>query len=385
MPRLMRVATAIGLHYGWGRSVLHGVAEFMRQTRSWLLLAEPTEVKPEHLVAQLDAIDGAIINTADLEIIERLQQRRLPFVNLNTRPYEQGIRAPCVGNNEAVIGALAASHLIGLGLRNFAFCGVTAASANTDRGQGFFLKIRSQTHTTGPLNWRYEYSPLDLRRRARDKLAPWLVSLPRPVGVMAYNDLIARHIAEACLLAKLAVPQEVAVIGVDNDDLVCELATPPLSSIDVNGTRQGFLAATLLNQWMRGRPSKPVRHLISPARLVPRQSTNIVAVSDPVVARAMAFILAHFNQNIGVKAVVAQIDESRRKLEYRFRSVLNSTPQKEIQRLRMQHAQDLLATTTLATATIAQHCGYSRASYFSEAFLRATGNTPTGYRKRCLG
>jgi LacI family transcriptional regulator len=392
MP-VRRIVTSVGMSYGWGRAVMRGVAEHLRSRpgSGWLVFAEPVRLEPDRLAGRLDGIDGVIIDTPDPRVIGRLARRRVPFVNLDTRMYDLGTSAPSVGADEHAVGAAPPHHLLDLGLRSLAYCGVHGHGPRDRRRGGFLSRGAERLGPAAKASaiplLEYRYPPTHVRRDDRHRLAAWLKGLPKPVGVMAFNDLIARHVAEGCLLAGLGVPHEVAIVGVDNDDVACGLANPPLSSVDPNAERQGRLAAELLDRWLSGDPPGRVRHVLPPAGVVVRRSTAVEAVPDPVVARAVAFIADRYADRIGVDEVAAHAGVSRRKLEYRFAAVLGTGPYEEIRRHRLRAARDLLAGTRLAVADVAARCGFATAGHFIESFRRADpdGSTPAEYRRRLSG
>jgi LacI family transcriptional regulator len=210
----------------------------------------------------------------------------------------------------------------------------------------------------------------------------WLLALPKPAAVFSSNDVPARHLAEMCRALGLLVPEEVALLGVDNDELECLLCHPPLSSV-VNPAEQiGYEAARLLDRLMSGRqpPRRPIH--VPPTHVVTRQSTDIVAVADPDVSQAAAFIRDHAAENIGVADVVLALSMARRRLERRFRGCLGRTILDEIQRVRVERAKHLLAETDLPIPVVANRSGFSTPQRLAAVFRRATGQSPTAYRRQ---
>jgi LacI family transcriptional regulator len=216
-------------------------------------------------------------------------------------------------------------------------------------------------------------------------MTSWLVRLPKPLGVFASTDLLGRRILEACLRARIEVPDTIAVVGVDNDETLCELAAPPLSSVDANHYGVGYEAAGLLARLMRGGSPPTSRVLIQPAELVVRASSERWAVSDPEVARALGLIHAGpddaLRTALHVEDVVRQVPLSRRTLERRFHQVVGHSIYDEILRARVNRAQHLLSATTWPIKRIALETGFSYPEHLAAVFKTRVGRSPTQYRR----
>jgi LacI family transcriptional regulator len=216
-------------------------------------------------------------------------------------------------------------------------------------------------------------------------LARWLRGLPKPVGIMASYDIRGQQVLAACRGAGLAVPDEVAVIGVDNDALLCELASPPLSSVIPNAHRAGYEAAALLDQQMAGKRVAATAHLIAPLGIAARQSTDVLAVDDREVARAVQFIREHACEGINVADVLRAVPLSRRVLEQRFQNLLGRTPREEILQVRLSRVKQLLGETDLPLYLVAERTGFEHVEYLSVVFKRETGRTPSRWRSEARG
>jgi LacI family transcriptional regulator len=208
-----------------------------------------------------------------------------------------------------------------------------------------------------------------------------LKGLPKPLGVMACNDMRGQHVLEACARVRLRVPEEVAVIGVDDDALLCELCDPQLSSVVPNAEGVGYEAAALLDRLMAGKAPLKTPLLISPLGITTRQSTDILAVEDPHIATALRFIREHACLGATVGDVLAHVPLSRTMLERGFRKYLGRSPQQEIRAIQMKRVSQLLADTNLKLAEIAELAGFKHPEYLNVAFKRDTGQTPGKYRK----
>ena len=213
-------------------------------------------------------------------------------------------------------------------------------------------------------------------------IAAWLERLPKPVAVMTCHDDRGHQVLDACLRVGLTVPDEVAILGVDNDPFLCNLSTPQLSSIDVNPERIGYEAAALLDRLMKGRrpPRRPL--LFPPRGLVLRQSTDVTAVGDAHVAQAARLIRDHAHAAVGIEELLAKVPVSRSALFRRFKEHLGRSPKEEMTRVRIERARELLRHSTLSVGAVAERAGYTEAKHFIVIFRRATGLTPLRYRKQ---
>lgn len=275
---------------------------------------------------------------------------------------------------------LAADHLVALGLKHFAFIGEASRAWSKNREDGFRQRLNEVGYEP------YVYRP---PRRKRDRIWPreelflveWLCTLPRPVGIMACNDDRGRQVLDACRSAGLIIPLDAAVIGVDNDELLCELSSPPLSSVALNAETGGFRAASLLDQMMRNHLQRPQRLIVEPLHVVQRQSTEASLVADPDIAMALRFIETHAAEPINVDDIVDQLNVSRRIFEIRFRELVGRTPHQELRRARLVRAQRLLLETDLPIANIANAAGFCSPAHLAQTFRQDVGRTPTQYRR----
>jgi LacI family transcriptional regulator len=210
----------------------------------------------------------------------------------------------------------------------------------------------------------------------------WLRSLPKPVALFASNDILARSLADTCIQLNLNVPTDVALLGVDNDELECELTSPPLSSIAIPGERIGYEAAKQLDQAMSSKKFSPQRIFLPPIRIVQRQSTETIAVQDSTVIAALTYIRAHSAEGINVANVIRSIGSGRRELERKFRSILGRSVLQEIRSARIHQVQKLLTDTDLPMPAIAKLTGFSSAHRLAIVFHRTCGLPPTAYRKQ---
>jgi len=384
MRQVRRVALLIESSRNYGRGLLRGVSTYVQEHRYWSFLFRPRDLDmpvPSWL-GRWDG-DGVIARVDSLKMARALRQTGLPVVDL--RNSVESIRFPAVGPDNEAIARLATEHFLDRGFRHFAFCGMP-------RGRYRYMDqrrdhVRFHLKEVGLGLAEYELSQGRGPRgwdREQDRLAKWLAELPKPVAVIACNDDHGMHVLDACHRAEQRVPEDVAVLGVDDDQTLCTLCTPSLSSINVNLERIGYEAAALLDGLMAGgKPPKSIVE-IEPRGLVVRSSTDVLATDDRDVANAIRFIREHACEGIQVSDVVRHVMISRSNLERRFRAVLGRPPGAEIRRVQLDRARELLTQTSLPLATVAERSGFHSLNYFFEVFHKSLGTTPARYRRTYL-
>ena len=325
--------------------------------------------------------DGVITNILERGFDQVLARSGIPAVAItNCRP--QG-PLPRVIVDDVAVARMAADHLLGRGLRHFAYLGHADPrhGGSAIRGKAFaaaaaeaggICRLGRALKVGGGRTWE----------AAQDRLARWTAALPRPLGLFAYTDFEAWPAAQACRRVGLRVPEDVAVLGVTDDPLVTRLATPPLSSIALPLEKLGYEAAALLDRLIRGRkpPAAPVT--VPPEAVIARRSTEPVAVADEDVVRALRHIAANVRRAVSVDEVCEAAAVSRRTLQRKMRVTLGRTLRAEIRRARIDRAQRLLRETDQAVAQVGRQCGFRYAHHFSRVFRRQVGCTPSAYRAR---
>lgn len=314
--------------------------------------------------------------------------KALPFLRRATVPIvaleSPTTHPPGVHADNQAIGRLAFEHLRGQGFRRFAFWSLADFWFVSDREAGFRKAIEAAGLTYAkPLILRIRH--VHWSQANSLELQNWVRALPKPIGVFAANADMARQLCLACQAAGIYVPEEVAIIGCDDDEIICNLSQPKLSTIDHGLRRVGFEAAALLDRLMDGQapPGAPI--VVPPVGVIKRQSTDTLAAEDPEIAEALQFISANAASRIRAGDVVRHVEIARRKLERHFRRHLGRTIHDEITRVRITRAKELLVTSTMSLPELAEKCGYSSPSRLSEAFKRVTGMSPLGYRRMHVG
>jgi len=365
------VALIVESSLEYGRGLLRGIARYLREHGPWSIFLEQRELGAAlpDWIREWDG-DGIITRSDD----PRLLRSGLPTVGLYDR-VEDRLRLPMILNDNLAVGRMGARHLADRGFRHLAYYGV--------RGERWSeLRLAGVAETARAANSSFAVHPSGGKWEAsQERLRRWISGLPRPLGLVAANDLHGLRALDACRRAGLAVPEQVAVVGADDDSEVCELSDPPLSSVTFNPERVGYEAAGLLERLMAGRSGPLAPLLVPPLGVSTRQSTDILAIDDPDLAKAIHHIRRHAFEGITVEDVLRELPLSRRALEHRFRRRLGRTPKEEIQRLRFEEAKNLLASTELPLARISDRLGYHQAAYLSAVFRRESGLSPSAYRK----
>ncbi|MFZ2640711.1 MAG: XylR family transcriptional regulator [Verrucomicrobiia bacterium] len=376
-----RVALLVETSREYGRGILRGVIRFHEERGPWSLYFKPQGLSapPPSWLSSWRG-DGILARINDRRMARAVLRARVPAVDL--RGAIAGLGLPMVGMSNLAVMRLAVEHFLERGFRHFAFCG-------TPRHENRYQDERCELfqHLLAQRGFQCRVYPASRRLAAawdleqRD-IARWLKSLPKPVAVMTCHDDRGQQVLDACLRAQLAVPDEAAILGVDNDPFLCNLSSTPLSSIDVNPERIGYEAAALLDRMMKGRCLARRNLYFQPRGVVARQSTDVTAVQDPHVTAVVQLIRDHACDPVSVEQLLKQVPVSRSALFRRFKRYFGRSPKEEMTRLRLERARELLRNTRLSVAAIAERTSYGEAKYFIEVFHRAVGMTPLRYRKQ---
>ena len=379
MPKLKNVAVLVNLSRPYDREIIRGISRYVHFGAPWRLYMEE---EPADKIPSFTAWsgEGLIVDLDDARIVKAIPQFTGKIVGIGCLApdilWKLGIST--VKTDDQMIAEWAAEHLVERGLEHFAYCGVRPRGLDqwdAVRRDSFRRRIAKHGYQCSVFTGRH-YAPRNWSLMLAE-LTDWLLRLPKPIGLMACNDSQGRHVLEACRQSDLRVPEDVAIIGVDNDELVCELAIPPLSSIAQSTEQMGFRAAELLDALMTGHRRRPVHITVPPACLVTRPSSDRTAVDDDVVSQALQFVREHaFDYITGVPDVVRHVGVSRSTLETRFKRHLSCTIHEEIQRVRLSMARRLLTCTKLPLDTIAERTGFRTAHYMSAVFRRELGYPP---------
>lgn len=380
-----RVAVNFPIAVPWMALCIRGIVAYGQEHGGWnLFTSPPTLSSSQELSLTLADLKGwpgdgivALINDPiDIRAAHRL---KIPIVSVGGTLENPGL--PRVMSDQVAIGRLAASHLLSCGFRKLAFYGLQDPWYSIQRRRGFVDCAKEAGIECSIFE---ESLPDQSGSSWKKRLAPlsrWLQSLKKPVGIMAVHDYRARVLMEECLFLNLNIPHEVAIIGVDNNTIVCENCQPTLSSISRNPWRTGYEAASLLDQLMAGNIPKTLEILVPPDGVAMRHSTDTVAVDNPYVSSAARYMRDNLRKNLSIQRVLQQVSISRRLLEKLFRHHLGCSPHDYLCRLRVQKTKDMLSVSPrIKMQTIAKECGFSTPDRMRIIFRHLTGMSPTQFR-----
>jgi LacI family transcriptional regulator len=377
--RRRAVALLIETSNAYARGLLEGVTDWLRQHAPWSLYLPELgrgDTPPEWLSRWKG--DGILARIETKEIARAVARTGLPVVDLSAARHLK--RAPWVETDDAAIAALALQHLLDRGFKRVGWCGDPRFAWSRNRRAHFERLARTAGVPLSP----YETEGPGALGREHRRLVDWVKRLPRPLGVFCCYDIQAQRLLDACRDLDVAVPEEVAVLGVDNDLLLCALTSPPLSSVIPNPRRTGHEAAGLLDRMMSGAKVPPRAHLVPPLGIQARQSTDVLAMEDREVAAALRFIREHACDGATVSDILRAVPLSRRVLEARYKKATGRTPHEDLLRFRLERVKQLLAETGHSLERISSLAGFNHPEYMSVAFKRETGRTPGAYRASIL-
>jgi LacI family transcriptional regulator len=385
--RLARVALLVESSRTYGRGILRGIARYAHAHGPWSFFVTERDLHagiPELLNSWQG--DGIIARIEDRRMAQRLLKFGCPVVDVLGQVSVAGI--PSFDTDAVAVARLAVDFFGQAGFQHYAFVGYPGIPFSDRRYEAFqrLLADRSRKVATFPEGSEVA-GPRPIQEIEREGiaaeqvLARWLLRQPRPLGLLACNDVCAQQVLNACREHGLRVPEEIAVAGVDNDDVLCSVCDPPLTSIEPDTEKLGYEAAATLHRLMSGDPAGSLRTLVNPVRLVERASTDTVASDDPIVVSALRYIRDHVSEGIAVKDVAARLGRSRSDLEKRFRQVLQTSVRSEILRLRLSRVCNLLQETELNLDQVAGKAGFATAAHLCRVFQAKFQQTPTAYRR----
>ena len=384
--RIPQVALLLESSHEISRGMLRGILEYVHLYGPWALHLNSGGANDQKLPDRAAwRGSGIIARIPNPHVAADIVAARLPTVlidpvdaYLNPRhPLARCCRVSC---DSAAVARCAADYYLANGFTRFAFVGEPSglnwslwrqkAFVNRIAEAGFACDVYPPPSEEERATWE-----LDRKRMCR-----WLAKLPKPLAVFAANDARGRQVLNACLAADLPVPYEVAVLGVNNDVMICETSLPPLSSVAVDMERAGFAAAELLDQLMRKTLRKQRCVTFAPQKVVARASTRRLQVNDRLVIRALEFIRINAGLNVRVSDVADHVGVTQRWVEKRFAQTLNRSVMDEIQRVRMETVRSLVTKSTLTFSAIAQRCGFTNANHLGVLFRHTFGTTMSDYR-----
>lgn len=381
MPRVLLLADFSEEYF---KRILLGVAKFSKEHGPWEFCRMPIYYRETLGVEGILkwAVEwqtsGMLVQMNNDADAEKLKNAGFPVIAQDFM--ERFSDLPNITGDYYETGKMGADYFLKRGFVNFAYYGFTSFVWSRERGEGFkeYLKERGfdvsffiGDNLYRPEFWYYKPSAL----------SDWIKGLPKPVAIMACDDNRGQHLTEACKLAGIKIPEEVAVLGVDNDELVCTLSDPPLSSIALNAERAGYEAAKLLNQLMTYPGSIGHDVIVSPIQVITRQSTDIYATPDKEIAKALKYIHQNINTTLMVNTILGEVPLSRRSFEIRFKKVAGVSVHQYILKLKIGRIAKLLVETDKTVNEIAQETGFTDVKNIARLFKQTKGCSPISYRK----
>ncbi len=381
MNRPFRIYIGILESFGYSRQVLRGIQRYsMSKPHQWWFARGDINFG-ELAAIESWAPDGMILQLSDIALEQPLLATGIPCVNVSTR--HTGYRIPTIGPDNYAAGAMGAAHLFECGLRHLAFWpqfnGATA-SYRIERKRGLM-------ETAARLGVTFHDTPAPARtvREQEARLFRWLRGLPKPVGFMTSGDSTAVELIEACRIAGILVPEEIAVLGIGDETFDCELAPMPLSSVTLPGERVGYEALVLLEQLLSGAPAPADMMLLPPLGVTMRTSTRPNVLDDPYVETVLRYIYNNASSKLTIATVAALVPLSRRSLELRFRQQRGHTMREEIHLACVMRSKVMLLETDLTVEAIAAATGFADSSHLVRIFHKIIGITPQSFRRQARG
>jgi len=388
--RIPKVASLLETSTEYGRGLLRGIVRYSRLHGPWSLYIAPGHYEQELPKAKSWGGTGIIARISSPELGRAIQATGLPAVVLEACFEPSAMVNPRQGlcevrTDSAAIARMAADHLSAHGYREFLFCGFGNCPWSFERENTFCRHLedkgfRCRSYRTKLRNWMDYANWVRAWEQEQPRLSAWLRTFPRPTGVMVCNDICGRLFLQACTEAAVRVPRDVGVVGVDNDELLCELCDPPLSSVALDLERAGYEAAQILDGLMSGQIRGRYLVRVNPLCVVTRRSSDAILQEDELVADALHFIKDHAREAVQVPDLVAEVGVSRRSLERRFLRATGRSILGEITRCRLERAQQLLRETNLPVYRVAAESGFGSVKAFSRAFHLAESCSPAAFR-----
>jgi LacI family transcriptional regulator len=375
------VALIIETSKVYGREILLGISRYLQLHGPWSVFTrERGQDDPDPPWLSTWAGDGIITRSVDLTVCRQAFEKGIPVVSL--RHLQEPPQVPTVFPDQGAIGRRVAEHLLDRGFRSFGYCGV-ADNKGWEKLRRMAFASAVRAHGCPLAEYKPSYLADSDKNWEREQrlMVGWLEALEKPAGIMASHDSQGVLVLDACRRAEIRVPDEVGVVSVDNDPVLCELASPPLSSLDQNVVKIGYEAAALLDRMMKGERAPVRNYFFEPGEVVTRQSSDVVAVSDPHVAAALRFVRQNACRAIDVHAIARASGQSRRALEKKFVKLLGKSPMDQVHEIRLRRIKKLLLESDLLLADIAHQVGFEYHEYMSRYFRKRTGMTPGQFRR----
>jgi LacI family transcriptional regulator len=388
VARVYKITLIIDLSGTPGRNLMRGIARYARLYGPWQLnhfwgdFYESSPKKADFLAnlkKNLRNSDGVIMR--EPYAVDFIKDLEIPAIIASAIRDAEVPTKPTILTNSRTIGKMGADYFIQKGFKNLAFCGLKKMLWSEHR-QNYF-EDTSRKAGLEIFKYSFTYPHRESSRDAKlNLIARWIRRLPKPVGIMSCNDLCGKFIVDSCRGNSIAVPQEVAVLGVDNDDILCDLTYPPLSSIELNTERGGFEAAALLDKIIKGVEVDTKTIVIEPVGVQERQSTDIVAFDDKIVSDVLSFIKNNAQRPLQVVDILNEFNISRRSLYTKFNNSVGTGVYEQIRKIRVEKICKMLVETNKSVKEIAFEFGFHSVDHIARFFRKEKGITPTQYRSK---
>ena len=376
-----RVAVCVDRAQAYGSTVLRGIAKYVETFGPWSLFIDGrfSGDYAESWLRQWNG-DGILAYVEDARLAKTLRRSGVPTVEMFGHRHDLGLAQVCP-DNEAV-GRMAAEHLLERRFKHFTFCGYSGHPFSELRQRGFASTVKRAGYDCKIHLVPRHACILKQWEQVQQQLVHWLADLPKPIGIMACTDRHAQRVLDACRRANISVPEEVAVIGAGNDEELCRLSNPSLTSVEFDVEQIGYEAARMLHSFLKNKRARKSKMMLSPTRIITRTSTDIMAIPDQFVASTVRYIREHACEGLNVNDVLEHFHISKTAFYGRFEKALGRSPHVEILRTKLERARNLLSQTDLAIERIAELSGFDNPEYLYVAFKRGFGITPRQFRIR---
>lgn len=375
------VALFIETSRSHGRGLLNGVRRFIAEKEEWSVFMMPRSLDSQipDWISRWKG-DGILTRTMSQEVADAIADSGIPTIELRSTKLQHPF--PFLGIDNRAMGRMVAEHFLERGIRNFGVYEIGIEVYFEERRDNYVQTIQDAGYEVSVFSAVEDSEVPREWEKHQEEMANWVRGLPKPVGIMACTDQLGFWLLDACERANISVPDEVAVVGVENDEILCMMARPPLSSVAFNSSRIGYEAAALLSRLMKGAPVPQEPFLISPLGIVTRQSSDVVAVDNPELALSLRYIRENACRGIQVKDILDAVPLSRTALERQMKAAIGRSPKAEMIRIQLERAKELLVSTDLSLAQISQKVGFRHAQHFSTTFKEKLGETPGAYRSK---
>lgn len=385
MPKVRRVAIIYDAKLPYDVKVMKGIARYLRERVSWNVYIQERALHDQQLpFIHAWRGDGVIADLDDPHVARAVSRLKIPVVGFGGGYgwYDPASDIPYFFADNEAIAYLVVEHFRQRAFHNLAFCGYPQTPINgwsDERAETFVDAAKASR--CGISIYRGHHKTSRAWEPMYRALCTWLKSLPKPVGLMAANDKRGREVLEACRIAGLRVPEDVAVVGVDNDEMLCEFCNPSLTSVEQGCRQLGYKAAALLGEMMSRQNPRRRKFIIAPKGIITRQSSDTLAVEDPTIAAALTMIREHSSAGITVQDMVRSLGVSRSRLEAHFQAVMGRSMAAELRRVRLETAKRLVTETDCPLKEVASRTGFTSVQYMTTLFHRLVGQTPARLRR----